>query len=120
MRFEEVLPALREGKKARRPEWVSNGYIEILGSKFIDHRGNPFSTWMEWASQFLENDWEIIKELKKYKIKKWFNVYENSPGEAFLGVEHKTKKGAKSSQDEKSNLLACICFEKEFKEGEGL
>ena len=55
MKFEEVLPALREGKKIRR----RCGYY-IKNNRIVDEFGV--------ASDILQDDWEIVEEKNK-KIK---------------------------------------------------
>ena len=52
MKFEEVLPALREGKKVRRTSWVSTTHIKAKGDYFLD------------VSGCLADDWEIVDEPK--------------------------------------------------------
>ena len=58
MRFEEVLPTLREGKKIRRKE---RPIVTTLG---LDDKLVLVS-----AENLLADDWEIIKERKKIKIR---------------------------------------------------
>lgn len=52
MRLEDVLPALREGKKARRKSWPVVGTINILPSQSISLN----------AENILADDWEIVPE----------------------------------------------------------
>ena len=61
MKFEEVLPALREGKKIRLKEW---GEIEYIYNPKEDCHGVNLS-WKE----FFSDDWEIVKEKKKVKLR---------------------------------------------------
>lgn len=61
MKFEEVLPALREGKKIRRKEWQKTHYY--IGSRFCDV-GYELS-----LTDLLADDWEIVKEKKKVKLR---------------------------------------------------
>lgn len=89
MKFEEVLPALREGKKIRRnnPSWLNSiNYIflgrDIYGApkirlKYLE--GGP-EIYIICSSDLRTDDWEIVKEPKKVKLrdlteeqyKKWF------------------------------------------------
>lgn len=73
MRFEEVLPALREGKKVKSSNWKDsyfifkelndNGPDYLLGSGSIGFRIELMST-----EDILNSDWEIYEEPKK-KVK---------------------------------------------------
>lgn len=78
MKFEEVLPALREGKKIRRRGRSKSDYILIGTDDLVfdqDDEYFPFS-----LDDFLDDDWEIVEETKKVKLrdltieqyKKWF------------------------------------------------
>ena len=71
MKFEEVLPALREGKKIRRnnPSWLNSiNYIflgrDIYGAPKIRLNyleGGP-ETYIICSSDLKADDWEIVKE----------------------------------------------------------
>lgn len=78
MRFEEVLPALREGKKVRRKSWNKRNYIVVKKDNLIVDENDyaiPFC-----IDDFSADDWEIVEEKKKVKLrdlteeefKKWF------------------------------------------------
>lgn len=78
MKFEEVLPALREGKKIRRRGRSKSDYILIGTDDLVfdqDDEYFPFS-----LDDFLDDDWEIVEETKNVKLKdltieqykKWF------------------------------------------------
>ena len=78
MKFEEILPALREGKKVKKRGWKGDF---IFKSPFREEI--VFDDWkgcnLSWED-FLADDWEIIKEPKKVKLrdltaeqyKEWF------------------------------------------------
>lgn len=75
MRFEEVLPALREGKKIRRGGMVWKRYYGFL---FISETENKISTnsvvrsncdYKITKEDLKADDWEIIKEKKKVKLR---------------------------------------------------
>lgn len=67
MRFEEILPALREGKKIRRKNRNKINYIQIGKEDFIvDENDECFPFILE---DFLADNWEIIKEKKKVKLR---------------------------------------------------
>ena len=78
MTFEEVLPALKVGKKIRRnnPSRINSvGYIflgrDIYGApkirlKYIE--GRP-ETYIIRSSDLNANDWEVIAETKKVKLR---------------------------------------------------
>jgi hypothetical protein len=56
MKFEEVLPALRDGKKVRRKAWGENDYIAI---------SSPFEL---SDGSLMRDDWEIVEEPKPPKL----------------------------------------------------
>ncbi len=56
MKFEEVLPALREGKKVRRKSWAARDYI-VGGSSY------ELS-----ACSLMADDWEVYEEPKKPRL----------------------------------------------------
>lgn len=80
MKFEEVLPALREGKK------ISLKGCEVFKYLFKPKNENELKTedyhniQLSWEDLF-RDDWEIVKETKKVKLRdlteeqyeKWFN-----------------------------------------------
>lgn len=78
MRFEEVLLALREGKKIRRnnPSWLNSMHYIFLGRdiygapkirlKYLE--GGP-ETYIICSSDLKADDWEIVKETKKVKLR---------------------------------------------------
>ena len=73
MRFEEVLPALRTGKKIRRKDIVWQNYYGFL---FISKTENKiYSNNIVYCDYRLTkkdlnaNDWEIVKEIKKVKLR---------------------------------------------------
>lgn len=57
MKFEEVLPALRKGKKVGRKKWDKSYYVNNYGEAYVD-----------WED-LLATDWEIVKETKKVKLR---------------------------------------------------
>ena len=87
MKFEEVLPALREGKKIRRKNIVWKnyyGYLFVIENKdkiFSDSAGND--DYKLTKEDLLVDDWEIVKEPKKAKLrdltkeqyKNWYKGY---------------------------------------------
>lgn len=64
MKFEEVLPALLDGKKIRRKSWVSRNCIFIKNNEIIDDFNRRLAISVEG---FKANDWEIVK--KKVKLR---------------------------------------------------
>ena len=80
MKFEEILSALREGKK------VTNSFIKNFGYKYIYYEGGTIfnsedDLWHITYKGIVESDdWEIVREPKKVKLrdlteeqyKKWF------------------------------------------------
>lgn len=59
MKLEEVLPALREGKKIRAKGWRPECYIMCNKDEFIDERGHEFGF---MTIGHLKADWEIVPE----------------------------------------------------------
>ena len=91
MKFEEVLPALREGKKIRKTSWWEGHYFELAGDEIVDQDGKNFTFGKE---DLLCSDWEIFKKKMKIKLRdltyeqfeKWqckncdrSNCYKNCP-----------------------------------------
>ena len=66
MKFEEVLPALREGKKIRR-KCLPNRYYSIVNNHIYDEIGQLYTFGVE--ADILQNDWEIVEETKNVKLK---------------------------------------------------
>lgn len=82
MKFEEVLPALREGKK------ITCSFIKKDGNQYIYYEDETIRCDNKDCFRFLtdkeiveSDDWEIVKEPKKVKLrdlteeqyKKWFD-----------------------------------------------
>ena len=61
MKFEEVVSALKEGKKIRRKNWNKIHEIHVAKSEsdIVDKNGDYFPFILE---DFLANDWEIFEE----------------------------------------------------------
>ena len=67
MKFEDILPALKEGKKVKRKNWNKINYIRIGEEDLIvDENDECFPFILE---DFLTDNWEIIKETKKVKLR---------------------------------------------------
>ena len=67
MKFEEVLPALREGKKIKRKS-MPCGYFHINEKNHVVYgKGNFYSVGLE--TNILQDDWEIVEEKKKVKLR---------------------------------------------------
>ena len=66
MKFEEVLPALREGKKVRRKSWREDTYFykNHLGD-IIFKNGGEDTYYYDLTCLLDSNDWEIVKEKKE-------------------------------------------------------
>ena len=71
MRFEEILPALSAGKKIRRTKWKEDVCISIAIEGDCDHyvRYNFGSVFNFNKSDFESDDWEVVKETKKVKLR---------------------------------------------------
>lgn len=76
MRFEEVLPALRQGKKIRRKDKVWQLYYVFLSIRRKEDKidkifSNNIINWNYTITKkdLNADDWEIIKEPKKVKLR---------------------------------------------------
>ena len=80
MRFEEVLPALREGKKIIRDCWGKDNYYFLNEDYCLETKEGAVATFLTLPAIF-SDDWEIVKEKKKVKlrdltaeqVKKWID-----------------------------------------------
>ena len=79
MKFEEVLPALREGKKVRRKSWGRvHSFIIIKDDSLVDDYHCNVGI---YAYDLKADDWEVVKNKKKVKlrdltaeqVKKWID-----------------------------------------------
>lgn len=71
MKFEEVLPALKEGKKIRKRKEVNEGDYYVLDKKGIIHVYSDYGkirTCFTYGD-IMNEDWEIVKEIKKVKLR---------------------------------------------------
>ena len=68
MKFEEVLPALREGKKIRLKGWEEIEYIFKPKDETELRAEDYHPVNLSWKDLFSGN-WEIIKEKKKIKLR---------------------------------------------------
>jgi hypothetical protein len=62
MKFEQVMPALREGKRMRRKGW-DKGIFTLAAKSYFGEINLAI-----YVSDILEDDWEILEEPKK-KVK---------------------------------------------------
>ena len=70
MKLEEVLPALRTGKKIRRNSWCKDTYIYINSyGKFETQSGRHFEIILDGLYDLEHNNREIAKETKKVKLR---------------------------------------------------
>ncbi|MCX0353379.1 DUF2829 domain-containing protein [Clostridium perfringens] len=73
MKFEEVLPLIKEGKKVCRKGWNGKGlyvqlekakdfkFSELLPFFVIKNTLNSFNTWVPSVSDILAEDWEVLE-----------------------------------------------------------
>ena len=66
MKFEEVLSALREGKKIRRAFWWGGHYLKLVSNGIIDQDGKSLTFGKE---DLIADDWEVVKETKKVRLR---------------------------------------------------
>lgn len=89
MKFEEVLTALREGKRVRRTFWSPSHYIELNGTLFYDNATSKDYNFT--LNDFTCNNWEIVKRKRKVKlrdlIKEQFNSCCSKYSDEFLDQE---------------------------------
>lgn len=70
MKFEEVLSALREGKKIKRSSWPKNTYLYNYRQGTMNFKDGEEESFYYDLSFFLDNyDWEIVEEKKKVKLR---------------------------------------------------
>lgn len=72
MKFEEVLPALRTGKKIRRKAYPPDYYIcleDNVLKAFISYLNKLTGEIKLMPKDLLADDWEIVKEIKKVKLR---------------------------------------------------
>lgn len=67
MKFEEVLPSLKEGKKIRRKCHPNRYYIYIENNHIFNEIGDLYTFGVE--ADILQDNWEIVKEKKKVKLR---------------------------------------------------
>ena len=68
MKFEEILPALREGKKIRLKEWKEIEYIYMPKNETELRAEDYHCVNLSWKDLF-SDDWEIVKKKKKVKLR---------------------------------------------------
>lgn len=64
MRLEEVLPALRAGKKMRRRRWIKGCYIVIVNGVIADYDTHDDDySYLDYhdTDDFLAEDWEVVE-----------------------------------------------------------
>lgn len=59
MRFEEVLPALRAGKKVRAVMWRADCSMKLVGTTFFDETQEIFHL---TSHALIDYDWEVVPE----------------------------------------------------------
>ena len=72
MKFEEILPALREGKKIRKRHWCKGSYIYIdfdFNGELVAQSGKSVEIILGRLCDLEKDEWEIIKETKKVKLR---------------------------------------------------
>ena len=94
MKFEEILPALKNGKKIRRKAYPLDYYICLKDNvlkAFISYFNRLIGEIKLMSKDLLADDWEIVKEKKKVKlrdlIKEQFNNCCSKYSDEFLDQE---------------------------------
>lgn len=69
MKFEDILPLLREGKKIRRARWCDGDYMQLIINQFGNYefvfRFAPFEKVLRInlaAYGMMAEDWEVYNE----------------------------------------------------------
>jgi hypothetical protein len=83
MKFEEVLPALRAGKKVRRAAWSTRDYIVNTASCDLT------------MTSIIADDWEIMPEKVKKTV--WVNVFQGQHGFVTDGIHDSRVEAAQFS-----------------------
>ena len=91
MKFEEVLPSLRQGKKIRRTSWGKDILVELLLGKILVQGVDIMQTYDLDNDDILGDDWEIVKEKKKVKLKyltkeQYKTFVDNKCGNQIVGI----------------------------------
>lgn len=66
MKFEEILPLLKEGKKIRKASWFEGHYFKLVSDGIVDQDGKSFTFGKD---DLLCSEREIFRELKKVKLR---------------------------------------------------
>ena len=89
MKFEDVLPTLKEGKKIRRKSWGRvRSFIIIKDDSLVDdYRCNV----VIYAYDLKADDWEVVKEKKKVKLRdltkeQYKTFVDNKCGNQIVGI----------------------------------
>jgi hypothetical protein len=62
MKFEEVLPLLRDGKKARCPDWIEGSYVILRNREFIYVLSNGEEEFTHLGNiDIIDGNWEIVE-----------------------------------------------------------
>ena len=70
MKFEEVLPALKAGKKIRRRTWCKDTYIYInYCGRIVTQSGSHYDIILNGLYDLKHDGWEIVTEKKKVKLR---------------------------------------------------
>ena len=79
MKFKDVIPALKEGKKIRRRKWNKSNYIFIGTDDLVYDQNYEYFIFI--LEDFEDENWEIVKEPNKVKLRdlteEQFNDYCN-------------------------------------------
>ena len=68
MKFTEVLPALLKGKKIRKIYWSEDKYVYSKKGEFSFLQQNDH-IFIFGVDDFKDDNWEIVKETKKVKLR---------------------------------------------------
>lgn len=104
MKFEEVLPALRDGKKIRRKAYPLDYYICLEGN--VVKAFNRLTGEIKLMSGDLKaDDWEIVKEPKKIKLRDLTEKQFNKWIENYCAYS-----GDYCDDDCPFNIVDCMCL----------
>lgn len=107
----ELYQALLDGKKLVYKYWQHGDFVHLVKGTTIDERGQSA------AYSFIDPSlWSTCKEpMKKVKMEFWMNVYPSGRTANYCNASRN-----EADRRAGANRIACVKFEREVEEGEGL
>jgi hypothetical protein len=112
VKIEDILPALRKGKRARRPDWPK-GLTVTFDRKtgLVDSEGDELEINLAYLHA---DDWELVPEPKKFKS--WVKLYDNGSVFGYDSLEKAMESVSLAEYDGKSKLVETRIIEWEAPE----